>query len=89
MAIKEHGLEALRKAAVHIDSALTEASIRTFDVSGMLSGISYDAIDIQQTSSTVETYVFKTGGLSGTTVKTIVITYTDSTKADLNTVEAT
>lgn len=89
MAISEHGLEALRKAAVHTNSALTEAKIRTFDVSTLLAGAIYDAIDIQQTSATVETFVFKSGGLAGTTVKTITVTYTDSTKADLDTVVAT
>lgn len=57
--------------------------------SGMLVGVSYDAVDVQQTSATVETYVFKTGGISGTTVKTIVITYTDGTKANIDTVVAT
>lgn len=57
--------------------------------SGMLSGVSYDAIDVQQTSSTVETYVYKSGGLAGTTVKTIVVTYTDSTKENIDTVVAT
>jgi hypothetical protein len=57
--------------------------------SGMLVGVAYDAVDVQQTSATVETYVFKSGGLAGTTVKTIVITYTDSTKANLDTVVAT
>lgn len=57
--------------------------------SGMLVGVAYDAVDIQQTSSTVETYVFKSGGLAGTTVKTIVITYTDSTKENMDTVVAT
>lgn len=57
--------------------------------SGMLVGVSYDAVDVQQTSATVETYVFKTGGISGTVVKTIVITYTDATKANIDTVVAT
>lgn len=52
---------------------------------GFLFGINYDAIDVQQTSSTVETYVYKTGGISGTTVKTIVVTYTDSTKENIDT----
>lgn len=51
-----------------------------------LAGVSWDFCDIQQTSATVETYVFKTGGSGGTTVRTIVVTYTDSTKADLDTV---
>lgn len=47
----------------------------------------YDFIDVQQTSSTVETYVFKLGGSGGSTVRTIVVTYTSSTKADIDTVE--
>lgn len=57
--------------------------------SGLLAGVSFDAIDVQQTSSTVETYVYKSGGINGTTVKTIVVTYTDSTKEDIDTVVAT
>ena len=51
-----------------------------------LADINWDALDVQQTSATVETYVFKTGGISGTTVATCVVTYTSSTKADLDTV---
>jgi hypothetical protein len=56
---------------------------------GLLAGVSFDAIDVQQTSATVETYVYKSGGISGTTVKTIVVTYTDSTKENIDTVVAT
>jgi hypothetical protein len=47
----------------------------------------FDYIDIQQTSATVETYVYKQGGSGGSTVQTIVVTYTDSTKNDLDKVE--
>lgn len=36
--------------------------------------------------ATTDTYVFKTGGSGGTTVQTIVITYTDATKATISTV---
>lgn len=53
-------------------------------VGGLTPGSDYDYIDVQQTSSVVETYVFKTGGSGGTTVQTIVVTYTDSTKSDIN-----
>lgn len=49
--------------------------------------VDYDFIDVQQTSATIETYVFKTGGSGGTTVQTIVLTYTSSAKTDLDTVE--
>ncbi len=44
----------------------------------------YDYLDVQQTSGTVETYVFKTGGSGGTTVRTIVVTYTSGTKTDID-----
>lgn len=57
--------------------------------SGLLAGVIFDAIDVQQTSATVETFVYKSGGLAGTTVKTIVVTYTDSTKENIDTVVAT
>jgi len=57
--------------------------------SGLLIGVSYDAIDVQQTSATVETFIYKSGGLAGTTVKTVVVTYTNSTKQNIDTVVAT
>ena len=46
----------------------------------------YDYVDVQQTNSTTETFVFKLGGSGGTTVQTIVIVYTDATKANIDTV---
>ncbi len=50
-------------------------------------GTDFDYIDIQQTSSTVETYVYKQGGVSGTTVQTITVTYTAADKENLDKVE--
>lgn len=50
------------------------------------SGVDYDYLDVQQTDSDTETYVFKSGGSGGTTVRTIVINYTSSTKADIDNV---
>lgn len=41
------------------------------------------------TSSTIDTFVFKTGGSGGTTVATVVVTYTDSTHAVLSNVTRT
>lgn len=51
-----------------------------------LNDINWDACDVQQTSATVRTYVFKTGGLAGTTVATCTLTYTDSTRSELDSV---
>jgi hypothetical protein len=53
----------------------------------LVAGKDYDYIDVQQTSTVVDTFVFKTGGSGGTTVQTITVTYVDATKADLNSVE--
>jgi Tfp pilus assembly protein PilW len=50
---------------------------------------SYDYIAYTNTSSTVDTYVYKTGGSGGTTVATITITYTDTTKTQISTVART
>lgn len=57
------------------------------DVNGLIAGQDFDYIDVQQTSSTVETYVYKSGGATGSIVQTIVVTYTSSAKTDINTVE--
>ncbi len=56
-------------------------------VGGLTPGSDYDYIDVQQTSSIVETYVYKLGGSGGTTVRTVTVTYTDSSKGDLDKIE--
>lgn len=55
--------------------------------SSLTPGTDFDYIDCQQTSATVDTYVYKQGGASGTTVQTITVTYVDSSKNDLDKVE--
>ena len=49
-------------------------------------GVDYDYLDVQQTDSDTETYVFKIGGSGGTTVRTIVVNYTSSAKTDIDNV---
>lgn len=48
----------------------------------------WDYVSLSQ-ASTTDTYTFKTGGASGTTVGTITITYTDSGKSTISTVVRT
>lgn len=48
----------------------------------------FDFVSLAQ-ASTTDTYVFKTGGSGGTLVSTVVITYTDSTKATIANVTKT
>jgi hypothetical protein len=50
---------------------------------------SYDYIGITYPDAVTEVYVFKTGGSSGTTVGTLTLVYTDSTKANLSSVTKT
>lgn len=49
----------------------------------------YNYISVAYPTSTTEVYTYKTGGSSGTTVATITVTYTDSTKANISTVART
>lgn len=56
-------------------------------LSGGLSIPSYDYVSVSYPNSTTEVYTFKTGGSSGTTVATVTLTYTDSTKDNLSSVE--
>lgn len=43
----------------------------------------YDYVAVTYPVATQEVYVFKTGGVSGTTVGTITVNYTDATKANI------
>lgn len=73
--------------ATQINRALVgdDGSLRV--TAGLTAGIDYDYLDVQQTDADTETYVFKTGGSGGTTVRTVVVTYTSSSKSDIDTVE--
>ena len=48
----------------------------------------YDYVTLTQATLT-DTWVFKTGGVGGTTVTTITITYTDSAKGTISTIAKT
>lgn len=49
-------------------------------------GVDANYLDVQQTDSDTETYVFKQGGVTGDVVRTIVVNYTSSAKTDIDTV---
>lgn len=54
---------------------------------GKLVPRNFDYIAVAYPTATTETYTYKNGGSGGTTVATITITYTDSTKENLSIVE--
>jgi len=43
----------------------------------------YDYVAVTRPSDTTEVYTYKNGGASGTTVGTLTVTYTDSTKNNI------
>ena len=43
----------------------------------------YDYVGVTYPTGTSEVYVFKTGGSGGTTVATVTLVYSDTTKASL------
>lgn len=53
---------------------------------GLIPIVDYNYLDVQQTDGDTETFVFKTGGSGGTTVRTIVVNYTSSAKTDIDNV---
>ncbi len=51
--------------------------------------VSWDYLAVSYPSGTQEVYTFKTGGSGGTTVKTITVNYTSSTKDAIDNVAIT
>ena len=67
-------------------------STPTSQVQVFTSGLSlpkYDYVAVTYPLATQEVYEFKTGGAAGTTVGTITINYTDSTKESISNVART
>jgi len=61
---------------------------RVVDV-GLPNPDSYDYVGVTYPTTSSEVWVFKDGGSGGTTVSTVTMTYTDSSKNDLSSVEWT
>lgn len=63
--------------------------IKTSATNGGLVTAAYDYTAYTNTNTTTDTYVYKSGGAAGTTVATVTIVYTDTTKAQVSTVTRT
>jgi hypothetical protein len=57
--------------------------------SGTLVTSNYDYIGVTYPDAVTEIYTYKSGGAAGTTVATVTVVYTDSTKANLMSVTKT
>jgi hypothetical protein len=71
-----------KKVALYTYDATTDSLIPVG--SALTPAVDYDYLDVQQTDTDTETYIFKSGGSAGTTVQTIVVNYTSDTKQDID-----
>lgn len=72
----------VRKGQIRVNNTSNES----IPVVSGLSLPKFDYVSNSISPATTETYTFKTGGASGTTVATVTIVYTDSTRVDISTV---
>lgn len=87
MAVDDHGLEVLKKSGEEVVAgSKANYYIKVGLFGGSLAPVNTDAIVATYPSSTVEVYTFKQGGVSGTTLKTVTVTYTTSSKKLISTV---
>lgn len=70
-----------------VETSDGETSVRVSSIGSLLDGVDYDYISIAYPSDTTEVYSYKNGGSSGDVVVTITLTYTDSGKSRLSSVE--
>lgn len=59
-------------------------AIRTISVGSLLDGFVYDSVVASYPAGDTEVFEFKTGGVSGTLVATVTVTYTDATKESIS-----
>ena len=71
------------------DTQLRATPVPVSETTGLLPKV-YDYMSYTNTNTTTDTYVYKAGGVGGTTVATITIVYSDpTTKAVISTVTRT
>lgn len=58
-------------------------------VGNLLEGVNYDFIKATYPTTSSETYTFRNGGSGGTITAVVTVTYTDDSKAILDSVERT
>lgn len=80
MASNLDGNQTLKGAYTDADSAFRMKQVNS------IINFQYDYVSVAYTDADTETYTFKTGGSGGTTVGTIVVNYTDSTKENISNV---
>jgi hypothetical protein len=63
--------------------------VKVTGLGSLVEGLKFDSIVAAYPSSIQETYTYKTGGISGTTVAVITVNYTNATKEFVSNVSKT
>lgn len=66
-----------------------QTAVRVTGIGGLSVPSNADSIVVSYPSAVVETYEYKSGGVSGTLLQTVTVTYTSSTKEFISTVVKT
>lgn len=88
MSVDDQGIETLKKAAEEVtpgDKSEYQYRVRLNGTFSSPNGT--DAITVTYPTSVTEVYRYRSGGLSGTILKTVTITYTNAAKDALESVE--
>jgi hypothetical protein len=86
MAVDDYGLEVLKKSGEQvIDGNPSDCYIKTSTINCLIQD-KYDYVAVTYPTTTTEVFTFKLGGVSGTTVSTVTITYTDANKSYISSV---
>lgn len=83
LAVTNDSAQELRELRVDPTTGRLLVTGTTTNFPGLID-FSYDYVGATYPDAVTEVYVFKDGGSGGTTVGTITIVYTDSTKANLS-----
>lgn len=81
-------VDGITEVPIYADPATGKLLANTGASSGLVTS-AYDYIGYTNTNSTTDTYVYKIGGASGTTVATVTIVYTDTTKSQISSITKT
>lgn len=78
-----------REQAKFVETPAGDTAVRVGQFGALSSPMNTDAITVEYPSSTVEIYKFRSGGVSGTILMTLTVTYTNGSKNYISSVVKT
>jgi len=71
------------------DNGNDQPAVRVGGTGSIIQGLIFDAIEVSYPSSTVEVFEYYEGGLAGTLLATVTVTYATASKNDVTSVVRT